>query len=111
MTEDRPVHVVLSGNDIQTVPLTDAEWEIHKTREAVAIQARHEHTAKVAADQVLIAGRAQEDPAFAALARALGYLIPEGGGADESASAPATSAASAAQDGTPGQGSGPAPAQ
>jgi hypothetical protein len=112
-TEERPVHVVLNGSNVTSTPLTNEEWDAHKEREASFLITEQERGAQRAADDALIVEKSKEDPAFAALARAVGYRLtePEGGTADEPASAPAAPSASPAEDGTPGQGSGPAPTQ
>lgn len=112
IAQERPVHVVLNGPDAQSVPLTDAEWEEHRAREAAAIRAEQDRTAQEAADRALITEKAQADPAFAALARTFGFQLPatEGDAADEPVSASAASEDSGAANGESGHSSGAASA-
>jgi hypothetical protein len=75
MTEERPVHIVLNGSETVATPLTDAEWADHKARETAAVTAEQTATAQREADAELVRQKAQDDPAFAALARIAGYQI------------------------------------
>ena len=75
--EQRPVEVVYDAatHTRTDTPLTDAQWDEHRQREAEAEQENAARLVREQADHDLIRQEAQTSPAFAALARKMGVSL------------------------------------